>query len=99
SAQDLAILSRALIQDFPEHYSLYAEKTFTYNDITQPNRNTLLNWNPLVDGIKTGHTEEAGYCLVASAKENGMRLIAVVTGTSSDNARSTETQKMLTYGF
>ena len=99
SAKDLATLSRALIRDFPQHYSLYSERSFTYNGITQPNRNTLLNWNQNVDGIKTGHTEEAGYCLVASAQENGMRLISVITGTSSDNARATESQKMLTYGF
>lgn len=99
TAKDLAILSQALIRDFPQHYGLYAEKSFTYNDITQANRNTLLNWSDRVDGIKTGHTEEAGYCLVASAQENGMRLISVITGTSSDRARAVESQKMLTYGF
>lgn len=99
SAYDLAILSQALIRDFPQHYSLYAEKSFSYNGITQPNRNTLLKWSDKVDGIKTGHTEEAGYCLVASAEDNGMRLITVVTGTGSDRARAQESQKMLTYGF
>lgn len=99
SAHDLAILSQSLIQNFPQHYSLYAEKSFTYNGIKQPNRNTLLQWSDRVDGIKTGHTEEAGYCLVASATENGMRLITVVTGTASDQARAKESQKMLTYGF
>lgn len=99
TAHDLAILSRALIRDFPQHYSLYAEKSFTYNNIKQANRNSLLKWSEVVDGIKTGHTEEAGYCLVASAEDKGMRLITVVTGTSSDRARAKETQKMLTYGF
>jgi len=99
TAQDLALLSQALIEDFPEHYGLYAEKSFTYNDITQPNRNTLLHSSDNVDGIKTGHTEEAGYCLVASAFENGMRLISVITGTDSDRARAQESRKMLTYGF
>jgi len=100
TARDLAILSRALINDFPQHYSIYSEKSFTYNDITQPNRNTLLGANNMVDGIKTGHTEEAGYCLVASGQDDqGMRLISVVTGTSSTKARSRESQKLLTYGF
>lgn len=99
TAHDLAILSRALIRDFPQHYSLYAEKYFTYNNIKQANRNSLLKWSETVDGIKTGHTEEAGYCLVASAEENGMRLISVITGADSDYARAKQTQKMLTYGF
>ena len=98
TAQDLAILSRALIRDFPQHYSIYGEKSFTYNDITQPNRNTLLGWNDSVDGIKTGYTEEAGYCLVASAFQKNMRLISVVTGTASTRARAEESQKLITYG-
>lgn len=99
SARDLAILSSALIRDFPEHYALYAEKEFTYNNIRQFNRNKLLWQDKFVDGIKTGHTEAAGYCLAASAKRGDMRLISVVVGTKSENARSSESQKLLTYGF
>ena len=98
TARDLAILSRALIQDFPQHYSIYGERSFTYNNITQPNRNSLLGWNDSVDGIKTGYTKEAGYCLVASALQKDMRLISVVTGTASTRARARESQKLLTYG-
>ncbi len=99
SAQDLAILAKHIIQDFPGHYQIYSEKYFTYNDIRQPNRNRLLWRDPTVDGLKTGHTDEAGYCLVASAKKGDMRLIAVVMGTNSDEARAQETQKLLSYGF
>lgn len=99
SAADLAKLALAIINDYPEQYSLYAEKYFTYNNIRQPNRNRLLWRDKSVDGLKTGHTEEAGYCLVASAQRNGMRLISVVMGTSSENARAKETQKLLNYGF
>ncbi|WP_111655885.1 D-alanyl-D-alanine carboxypeptidase family protein [Isoalcanivorax indicus] len=99
SARDMAILARALINDYPENYELYREKSFTYNNITQQNRNLLLWRDPSVDGIKTGHTEAAGYCLVSSAERDGMRLIAVVMGTSSEQARARETQKLLTYGF
>ncbi len=99
SAHDLAILAKHIIQDFPGHYQIYSEKYFTYNDIRQPNRNRLLWRDPSVDGLKTGHTEEAGYCLVASAKKGDMRLIAVVMGTNSDEARAQETQKLLSYGF
>lgn len=99
SAADMAILSRHIIYDNTEFYPLYAERSFTFNNITQANRNTLLGRNPAVDGLKTGHTSEAGYCLVASAEQDGMRLITVVMGTSSDEARSQETQKLLTYGF
>lgn len=99
TARDLAILARAVILDHPEHYKLYAEQYFSYNGINQPNRNRLLFRDPSVDGLKTGHTEAAGYCLVASAKKQGMRLIAVVLGTRSDEARAVETQKLLSYGF
>lgn len=84
---------------FPENYKMYSEKYFTYNDIRQPNRNKLLWRDKTVDGLKTGHTNEAGYCLAASAVRNGTRLITVVMGTSSDEARATEAQKLLDYGF
>jgi len=99
TANDLALLTVALIRDHPSHYGLYSEKYFTYNDIRQPNRNTLLWRDKSVDGVKTGHTEAAGYCLVASAKRDNMRLVSVVMGTSSEEARATESQKLLTYGF
>jgi len=97
--RDLAKLAIALIRDYPKHYDWYSQKEFVYNDIKQYNRNRLLWRNKYVDGIKTGHTEAAGYCLVASAKRDGMRLISVVLGTRSDEARSSESQKLLTYGF
>jgi D-alanyl-D-alanine carboxypeptidase (penicillin-binding protein 5/6) len=99
SAHDLAKLAQHIINDHPEYYSLYKEKYFEFNKIRQPNRNKLLWRDPSVDGLKTGHTEEAGFCLTASAERNGMRLIAVVMGTKSENARATETGKLLTYGF
>ena len=99
TAADLAALALAIINDFPEQYPLYSEKYFTYNNIRQPNRNRLLWRDKSVDGLKTGHTEEAGFCLVASAKRNDMRLISVVMGTNSENARAKETQKLLNYGF
>jgi D-alanyl-D-alanine carboxypeptidase (penicillin-binding protein 5/6) len=99
TARDLATLTRALIRDFPEHYKLYSERTFTYNGIEQPNRNRLLWRDRTVDGVKTGHTDEAGFCLVASALRDGMRLISVVMGTDSDEARMRESQKLLAYGF
>lgn len=99
TAYDLAHLARAIINDYPENYPIYAEKHFTYNNIRQPNRNSLLWRDDSVDGLKTGHTEEAGYCLVASAKRNDTRFIAVVMGTSSSESRSQEVQKMLNYGF
>ena len=99
SARDLSLLAKAIINDHPEHYSTYAEKYFTYNKIRQPNRNKLLWRDDSVDGIKTGHTEAAGYCLVSSAQRNGMRLIAVVMGAKSEEARASESQKLLTYGF
>jgi len=99
TAYDLALLARAIINDYPENYPIYAEKHFTYNNIRQPNRNSLLWRDDSVDGLKTGHTEEAGYCLVASAKRNDSRFIAVVMGTKSSESRSQEIQKMLNYGF
>ncbi|MBB3061230.1 D-alanyl-D-alanine carboxypeptidase family protein [Microbulbifer rhizosphaerae] len=99
TARDLATLARAVIADHPQHYDIYSEKYFSYAGINQPNRNRLLWRDPAVDGLKTGHTEEAGYCLVASAVKRGMRLIAVVVGTDSDEKRASETQKLLAYGF
>ena len=99
SARDMATLARAIIYADPAHYALYAQKDFTWNGIHQPNRNLLLWRDDGVDGLKTGHTEEAGYCMVASAKKNGERLIAVVFGTDSEAARATETAKLLGYGF
>jgi D-alanyl-D-alanine carboxypeptidase (penicillin-binding protein 5/6) len=99
SARDMAILARAIIYADPAHYAIYAQKEFAWNGIKQPNRNLLLWRDDSVDGLKTGHTEEAGYCMVASAKKNGERLIAVVFGTDSEAARATETAKLLGYGF
>ncbi len=99
TARDIAILAKALITEFPESYKLYSEKYFSYNGINQPNRNKLLFRDKTIDGMKTGHTEEAGYCLVASSKKDGMRLISVVLGTRSDDARAQESQKLLSYGF
>ena len=96
---DLAILTRALINDFPEHYDLYKIKQYTYNNIPQFNRNRLLWLDDRVDGVKTGHTDSAGYCLISSAVKDDMRLIAVVAGTSSERARETESSKLLNYGF
>ncbi len=99
TAADLAKLAVALIYEFPEHYELYGEKYFTYNDIRQPNRNSLLWRDKSVDGVKTGHTEAAGYCLVASAERDGMRLVSVVMGAKSEESRAVESQKLLAYGF
>lgn len=99
SAWDLAQLSVSLINRFPSHYAMYSERSFTFNDIDQPNRNRLLWRDRTVDGVKTGHTEEAGFCLVASALRDSMRLITVVMGTDSDEARMRESQKLLSYGF
>jgi len=99
SARDMAILARAIIQADPAHYALYAQKEFTWNGIKQPNRNLLLWRDDGVDGLKTGHTEEAGYCMVASARKDSERLIASVFGTGSEAARATETAKLLSYGF
>ncbi|ODS24745.1 serine-type D-Ala-D-Ala carboxypeptidase [Candidatus Endobugula sertula] len=99
TARDLAVLGRALIQDFPEHYKLYSEKYFSYNGINQANRNQLLFTDKTVDGIKTGHTEAAGYGLVASSKKQDMRLVSVVIGARSESTRASESQKLLSYGF
>lgn len=99
TARDMAILARAVIKDHPDHYAMYSEKYFSYNGINQANRNRLLFRDETVDGLKTGHTEEAGYCLVASAVRRDMRLISVVMGTRSEDARAAETEKLLAYGF
>ncbi len=99
SAFDLALLSRALINDSHQYYPIYAEKHFEFNDIRQPNRNRLLWRDDTVDGIKTGHTSEAGYCLVASAVRDGQRLISVVMGSASEETRAQETQQLLNYAF
>jgi D-alanyl-D-alanine carboxypeptidase (penicillin-binding protein 5/6) len=100
TAADLYKLSAALIHDFPEEYArYYAVKEFRYNNITQPNRNRLLWLDPSVDGVKTGHTEAAGFCLIASAKRGGRRLLAVFVGGTSENARAQETLKLLNWGY
>ena len=103
TAEDIAILANALMRDFPADVGYYKEREFTYNKITQPNRNRLLWLDPTVDGLKTGHTEAAGYCLTATAKrgdgDKARRLISVVLGTTSDVARTQESQKLLNYGF
>jgi D-alanyl-D-alanine carboxypeptidase (penicillin-binding protein 5/6) len=100
SARDLATLAGALIRDFPEDYAkYYSIKEFRYNNISQPNRNRLLWIDPTVDGVKTGHTDAAGYCLISSAKRGPRRLLAVVLGTSSDSVRAQESLKLLNYGF
>jgi D-alanyl-D-alanine carboxypeptidase (penicillin-binding protein 5/6) len=99
TARDLATLTQAYIRDFPEDYSLYAEKWFSYNNIKQPNRNRLLWRYQYADGLKTGHTSEAGFCLVGSAKKDGMRLVSVVMGEPSDQARTEDSIRLLTYGF
>ena len=99
TARDLATLARAIIEEYPEYYAWHSVKEFTYNDIKQNNRNSLLWRDPSVDGLKTGHTEDAGYCLVSSAKRDGMRVIAVVMGTSSTKARTDGSQALLNYSF
>lgn len=99
SAKDLAILGRALITEFPQYYGWYKQKWFTYNGIRQPNRNRLLWRDSQVDGIKTGHTSEAGFCLVSSAKRDSMRLLAVVLGEPNDSMRADDSEKLLNYGF
>lgn len=99
TARDMATLALHIVNDHPQYYSLYAEKYYEYNSIRQPNRNRLLWRDPSVDGLKTGHTDEAGYCLVASAKRDDTRFIAVVMGARSDESRARETQKLLSYGF
>lgn len=99
TARDVAILSAALIRDFPDLYTLYSEKEYSFNNIRQHNRNNLLWRDPAVDGLKTGHTQAAGYCLAASAKRDGMRLISVVLGSASESSRVAESQSLLNYGF
>ena len=99
SAKDLANITKALINNFPDHYATYREKEFTFSGIRQLNRNKLLWRDDSVDGVKTGHTESAGYCLISSAKRNDMRLIAVVAGSPSENDRLTASQRLLEYGF
>lgn len=99
TARDIAILSRALIDEFPMYYRWYSQQEFTYNDISQQNRNLLLYRDQSVDGLKTGHTEAAGYCLATSALRDGMRLISVVMGTESESARASASQALLNYGF
>ncbi len=99
TARDLAILARAIIGEFPEYYEWYSVKEFTFNDIKQPNRNNLLWRDPTVDGMKTGHTDAAGYCLVSSAERDGMRVVSVVLGTSSAKARIDGSQALLNYAF
>ncbi len=99
TAADLAVLAAAVIRDFPDFYALYAIKEYAYNNITQANRNKLLWIDPNVDGMKTGHTESAGYCLISSAKRGPRRLLSVVLGAASENARATESQKLLNFGF
>lgn len=99
TARDLAILTQAYINTFPEDYAYYSEKTFNYGGIKQPNRNRLLWRYQYADGLKTGHTTEAGYCLVASAKKDGMRLISVVLGEPSDAARTEDSMRLMNYGF
>jgi len=99
TASDLARLASALIRDFPEYYPIYSMKEYNYNKITQPNRNRLLWLDPTVDGVKTGHTEAAGYCLIASSKRGARRLLSVVLGTASDATRAQESQKILNFGF
>ena len=99
SARDLALLASAIIRDFPEYYSLYSLKEFTYNGIKQPNRNRLLYMDPSVDGMKTGHTSSAGYCLVSTARRGERRLISVVLGAASDTVRAQESLKLLNFGY
>ena len=99
TARDMANLAAALIRDFPIHYPLHAVRSYTWNNIKQYNRNPLLNRDDSVDGVKTGHTESAGYCLVASAKQGDMRLVSALLGSGSEDSRLTESQALLRYGF
>ncbi len=99
TARDVALLSVALIADFPGYYRWYSEKEYSFNNIRQHNRNNLLWRDPAVDGLKTGHTQAAGYCLAASAKRDGMRLVSVVLGSNSESSRVSESQTLLNYGF
>jgi D-alanyl-D-alanine carboxypeptidase (penicillin-binding protein 5/6) len=99
TARDLGLLSAAIIREFPQHYRYYSQRSFTYNGITQQNRNGLLDRDPTVDGIKTGHTSSAGYCLASSALRNGQRLVSVVMGTTGFKAREDASATLLGYGF
>lgn len=99
TARDLARLAAAIVRDFPDYYPLYSIKEYTYNGITQANRNRLLWTDPTVDGMKTGHTQNAGYCLIASSHRGPRRLLSVVLGADSDSARAMESQRLLNYGF
>lgn len=99
TAYDMALLTRAIIKDFPEYYHFFSQKWLTYNNIKQPNRNRLLWRDNSVDGLKTGHTEEAGYCLIASTQREGMRLISVVLGAPTDGDRADDSEALLNYGF
>jgi D-alanyl-D-alanine carboxypeptidase (penicillin-binding protein 5/6) len=99
TTNDLALLAAALIRDHPDYYKLYSEREFRYNEINQQNRNRLLWLDPNIDGMKTGYTESAGYCLIASAKRGGRRLLSVVVGAASDRLRAQESQKLLNFGF
>ena len=99
TARDVAILGAALVREFPEYYKWFSQREFTYNHIRQFNRNGLLDRDPTVDGIKTGHTEAAGYCLASSALRDGMRLVSVVMGTASPKAREDASETLLGYGF
>src|SRR5688572_24573295 len=94
---DLALLAAAIIRDFPDNYTLYSLKEYKYNNISQPNRNRLLFTDPYVDGVKTGYTENAGYCLISSAKRGSQRLVSVVAGAATNNVRFSESQKLLNY--
>ncbi len=99
SASDLALLAAAILRDYPQHYPMFALRGYTFNNVAQANRNRLLWLDPYADGMKTGHTESAGYCLVGSAQRDNHRLISVVFGADSDRLRATESQKLLNYGF
>jgi D-alanyl-D-alanine carboxypeptidase (penicillin-binding protein 5/6) len=99
TANDLTLLAVALIRDFPQYYKYYSEREYRYNEITQQNRNRLLWLDPNVDGLKTGHTQSAGYCLIASAKRGTRRLLSVVLGAPTDRLRAQESQKLLNFGF
>lgn len=99
SAADLATLAAALVRDYPQYYQLFGQREFTFNNVTQANRNRLLWLDPYADGLKTGHTDTAGFCLIGSAKRDKRRLISVLLGATSDNLRATESQRLLNYGF
>jgi D-alanyl-D-alanine carboxypeptidase (penicillin-binding protein 5/6) len=99
SAADLAVLAAAIVRDYPQYYSLFGLRNFTYNNVTQANRNRLLWLDPYADGMKTGHSESAGFCLVASALRDNRRLISVMFGADTDSLRASESQKLMNYGF